>query len=400
MAKEKVLIIDFNHIAHTYMWGAKPLSTTVNLNGVDTVVQTTVLNYATKLLHKWCNKGYTPMAVCLDRPCGCRKQYFNRLNAPKNLGEKGEYKGTRDRIGSGMLEEIQLTSMVLYNSGVSVYAQTGYEADDLVQACVAQAKKQYPDRKIEIVTGDSDLLGLVEDNVSVFLRSRKTTFAFDKADEKTHYIEVTPENYQEVVESLSTYKNLKVPYNSIVLTKLLRGDKSDNILGKPDWKPKMYNQLIDILQNNEDISKIGRYGVSEEKYIRKGTGIMVQPNEVSKYRPYELEYLLADKDANGNPITAPIIIQRGTGVYESEKTEGTVYGYSEPQELTYLCEVLGKYVEDSDIEHIRGVYNGLNLNNFFWGLGNFDRKPARVEDIHGYNMATLANYLREYMVNI
>lgn len=390
--RKKVIIVDFNHIAHTYVYGkAAPLSCSIDVGGGRTeIVNTTVAGHGIKLLNRWAKDGTIPMAVCFDRPCGCRKAYFQQLNRAQGLSPEEGYKSNRAKIKSDMLNQIQLTANYLYNGGVSVYAQTNYEADDLIKACVDNAKKVYPDHHIEIVTGDSDLLGLVEDNVSVFLRSRKRTWSEFKEDEKMHYIEVTPFNYQEVVEDLTAYKNLSVPYNSVVLTKLLRGDKSDNIKGKPEWKPKMYNQLVDILVNYEDISNMFRYDVSEEKYLVKGTGVNVTKENLHLFKPDEVEYV----------IGSGRVIQRGSGTYEASLTENSELCYAEPQALTNMCNVLGKYVEPSDLSHIRNVYNGLNLNNFFCGFGDLDRKPAIVKDIQPYQIGILQSKVSELRINL
>lgn len=65
--------------------------------------------------------------------------------------------------------------------------------------------------------------------------------------------------------------------------------------------------------------------------------------------------------------------------------------YSEPAELTRLCEVLSTIVEQEDIDHIRFVYNGINLNGAFTGLPDgFNRRPAKLSTpIRGYHAGIL-----------
>lgn len=392
MMRDKVIIVDFNHIAHTYVYGkAVPLSCSIDLgNGRTEVVNTTVAAHGIKLLDRWAKHGAVPLAVCFDRPCGCRKAYFRQLNTAQGISEEDGYKSTRAKINNDMLNQIQLTANFLYNGGVSVYAQTNYEADDLIKACVDNARKVYPGYHIEIVTGDSDLVGLVDDDVSVFLRSRKRTWSEYKEDEKKHYVEVTPFNYQEVLEDLTAYKNLSVPYNSVVLAKILRGDKSDNIKGKADWKPKLYNQLVDILCENEDVANMFRYDTSEEKYLVKGTGVDVTTNNIHLFKPDEVEYVLGCNR----------VIQRGSGTYATELSENTDLCYAEPQVLTNMCSILSKYIEEDDIRHIRNVYNGLNLNNFYFGFGDMDRKPARVQDIKRYTVGVLQKEVSKLRINL
>ena len=50
-------------------------------------------------------------------------------------------------------------------------------------------------------------------------------------------------------------KGVHVPYNSILLFKMIRGDKSDNIVGVKGVGPKAYNKFISQMTDEEN-SKI------------------------------------------------------------------------------------------------------------------------------------------------
>lgn len=353
-----VEIIDYSHLAHSYAFGAvKPLSCVLNVDGRPVVFDTTIQAYSIKAINRWSNGGKNPTAVCFDSPCPARKAYFSqRLTGAEIMEGKG-YKDGRKEPSETFKTAVNMTANILMRAGVSTYKAFNYEADDLIFACVQNAKKNYPDLPIYVTTGDADLLPLVDDQVSVFFKSRKYTYSVNKEDEKLHYVQVTPENYQEVIEGLSSYKNLTVPYNTLLLAKLLRGDKSDNISGKADWKPKQYKELINILWDNyEAIDELFRYSEPVMKYVYKDTKIEVPQDKLA--------------------VTPK---------------ENMLMHFSESTTLTMMCDVLSNYIEDDDIEHIRFMYNGMNLNGAFTGLPrDLNRQPARiVKPIKGYDIIAL-----------
>lgn len=333
MDNRRVIIVDFNHLAYKYLFGSAPLSHVINVNNVPTKINTTIQTYTIKALHRWSNRGINPMAVCFDSPCGSRKAYFSSTNTATK-----EYKGGRKGLPPKAIEAINMVANLLVAGGVSCYRATNYEADDLVFACVDMAKRLYPDLPIDIITSDLDLVPLVDEQVSVFLQSTKYTRAVSKDIEKRHYVQITPDTYQKEMESLSYFKtgNIEVPYNSVLLYKLLRGDKSDGIVGNPDFKPRIYNQVIQLLlDNNEDMCDLFRYG---------------------KERP----------------------------VYNNE---GKLIAYRDPVELDRICEVLVKYIEDDDIEWVRKIYRGINLNTSYLNVpDNLKRTPIELKsEIKGYS---------------
>lgn len=344
--KRRVIIVDYMHMAWAYAFGqATSLSCVLNINGVSTVVDTTIPAYTIKALNRWSMGGFHPLAVCFDGvgSSRCRKAYFAKLFGLNTDGSAVAYKAGRESKDQKFYDGVAITLSKLLEGGVSCYKAANYEADDLIKACVDNAKKTYPNLPIDIITGDHDLLPLVDDQVSVFIRSRKTTYAESKDIEKPHYVQVTPRNFEEYLSDLNAYKNLEVPYNTVLLAKLLRGDKSDGIPGKSDWKPKMYKELIHRLKYlGYDLSELFRYDAPTETVV---TG------------------------ADGQPM-----IQ-----------------YGEPPKLTAICEAFKACgCDDEDSVHVRQIYNGINLNGAFTGMGTFDRKPAVIQTpISGYDVYKL-----------
>lgn len=216
--EKRVQIVDFNHMVYNYAFGGAKLSKVINVNGVPTEVDTTIQNGTIKSIHRWSKGGVNPTAVCFDRPCPGRKEYFqNLLSAGEGAAQAGAgYKGSRSRMPNQMFEGIGMSTNLLVQGGVSCYLGDGYEADDLVKACIDAAKAEYPGMKIDVITNDTDLVPLVDDTVSVFLRSKKGTWAERPELEKTHYVQVIPENYSEILEGLSAFKGLTIPYNMLL----------------------------------------------------------------------------------------------------------------------------------------------------------------------------------------
>lgn len=342
----RVIIVDVSGLFYKYAYGgATSLSATIEVDGVSTLVDTTLPTYVIKQLVRWSNFGSYPMAVCFDSAGSTRsrKAYFAKHNGITSGAAPVGYKSERATQDSRFYTGVNMTLNLLHNGGVTCLKADNYEADDLIMAAVIRAKEDYPDLPIDVITGDKDLVPLVDDQVSVFLTSRKMTFAESKDIEKRNYVQLTPANYQAYMESLTDFKNLLVPYNTVLLTKLLRGDKSDKIPGYPKFTPTKYNNLVSsLIEAGYDLSDIFRYDV---------------PDKVLSYRGTE------------EPIPEELI--------DSVPKEQKMWKFKEPAKLTKIVEVLSDYLDDDIIDHVKFVYNGINLNNAFVGLpDSYNRRPV------------------------
>ena len=312
MSNKKVIIVDVSHMFYKYAYGgASSLSSTIKVDGVLQQVDTTLPTYTIKQLHRWSNGGVNPLIVCFDG-LGCsksRKAYFTKASGEYDGTEVG-YKGSRSSQDSRFYDGINLTMNLLLEGGVTCLKADGYEADDLIFAAVQKAKVDYPDAEIHIITGDVDLVPLVDDQVSVFLTSRKITWARNKEDEKLHYVQLTPENYQSYCEDLTSFKNLSVPYNTVLLAKCLRGDKSDDIKGYPKFTPTKYRNLIESMQaDGVDMANLFRYDAPVATICYRGTE---------------------------EPIPEDLI--------ESTPKEQKMIKYSDPKKLIEICDTLSNYL--------------------------------------------------------
>lgn len=360
--KRRVIIIDVSHLFYKYAYGGGvQLSSTIKINGIPTVVDTTLATMTIKQIHRWSNGGINPTVVCFDS-AGCsrsRKAYFANKHGIKTGGEGVGYKSNRGTQDSRFYEGVNLTMNLLLQGGVTCLKADGYEADDLIKAAIDKAKTDYPNLPIDVITGDADLVPLVDEQVSVFLSSRRVTWAESKDIEKNHYIQLRPHNYQDYMESVTAYKTITVPYNTLLLAKCLRGDKSDDIAGYPKFTPTKYKDLIWKLNNDGyDLSTLCIYDA---------------PTVTMCYRNTE------------QPIPIDLI--------PSTPRENMMIKYGEPPTLTRLCKILSDYLDSDIIEHIKFVYNGINLNGAFTDVPDiFKRRPAEMKvPIQGY----LASKLQE-----
>lgn len=366
-----VVIIDFNHMAYNVAYGAVSLTSTLVVDGVPQVVDTTIPALTIKTIHRWANKGLNPTAVCFDtKGSGKYRSNYFKAESKKHESSAIEYKSSRSSAGEKFFTGVNLTANFLHRGGVACYKNEGYEADDLVKACVDRAKELYPTLPIHVITGDTDLLPLVDEQVSVFLRSRTSTYAVEKQWERNKYVQITPESYQGFAENLTVFKTSKlcVPYNTVLLAKMLRGDKTDELPGKPDWKPKIYNTLIDyMIRDGVDIGNLFRYGNSIETYCYRDSGLAVPENEICNV-----------------------------------PRENLMITYSDPIELENMIEVLSHYVEPEDLDYIRYKYRGMNLNGAITGMPQgLNRRPAKIKtDITGYMAGRLQQEVSCLNINL
>ncbi|WP_197040207.1 DNA polymerase I [Mycobacterium sp. URHB0044] len=123
-----------------------------------------------------------------------------------------EYKAGRSATPDEFRGQIDITKEVLVALGITVLAEPGFEADDLIATLATQAEDE--GYRVLIVTGDRDALQLVSDDVTVLYPrkgvSELTRFTPDAVVEKYG---LTPTQYPDFAA--------------------LRGDPSDNLPGIP-----------------------------------------------------------------------------------------------------------------------------------------------------------------------
>lgn len=159
------------------------------------------------------------LAIAFDSPGGT----FRNQQYP-------DYKAHRPEPPSELIPQISLTQKVVETFNVPMFAMPGWEADDIIASLAHQAVTQQSGaiaKQVTIVTGDLDLLQLVDDKhqINVYVPGLKGKVS-------TLYSE------QAVVEKLGISRDLVPDYKG------LAGDASDNIPGIKGIGPKTAVKLL------------------------------------------------------------------------------------------------------------------------------------------------------------
>lgn len=160
--------------------------------------------------------------ICFDtpKPTFRKQMYVN-------------YQAKRAKMVDELSVQFPLVKNVIEKAGIVHVEKEGYEADDLIGTLVARHKKKF---RILILTGDKDLMQLVDDNVYI----------------------ISP---QVGVSSITLYDANKVK-NKIGVApkqipdcKALMGDSSDNYSGAKGIGPKTACSLLDKFGTLENLLK-------------------------------------------------------------------------------------------------------------------------------------------------
>ncbi len=131
-----------------------------------------------------------------------------------------EYKAGRSKTPDELKEQFPKVKEVLESFKIPIFEKQGFEADDLIGTITELTKE---DTEVIVLSGDKDMLQLIDDNVKVFLLRRG----------------IQTEIYDERL-FVADYG-----FNSerLVEYKALMGDSSDNISGARGIGPKNSNNI-------------------------------------------------------------------------------------------------------------------------------------------------------------
>ena len=151
-----------------------------------------------------------------------------------------DYKGTRDKTPSELVEQFGYVRELLDSYGIKYEEHFDYEADDIIGSYAKLAEKA--GLEVIIISGDKDLTQLASDNITIYYTRRGVT-------EVDHY---TPEFINEKYD---------LSPEQIIDMKGLMGDKSDNIPGVAGIGEKTaikllaeYKTVENVLDNIDNIS--------------------------------------------------------------------------------------------------------------------------------------------------
>lgn len=199
--KQKIYLIDGNAYIHR-AFHAIPLLTT------NTGLPINAVYGFVRMIFK-ALKNFKPLYLCIcldsDKPT-FRHKIFK------------EYKATRKELDENIKIQFPIVAEFVELSGIPHLRYDGYEADDIICSLVNKFKNEY---EIVIISGDKDILQLVDENVTVYNEHKDIWY-----DEKT------------IDQKYGVPPRCLVDYFTLV------GDKIDNIAGLPGVGPKTAAELL------------------------------------------------------------------------------------------------------------------------------------------------------------
>ena len=225
MSQHKLVLIDGHALAYR-MFFALPLEAFTTKKGEPTNATYGFTRTLIDLVLS--NNPPHYLAVSFDKGATFRDEIFE------------DYKGTREKMPDELGIQIERIKEVVRALNIPVLELDGYEADDVLGTIAQQAKAH--EVPVHIITGDRDLLQLVDETTSIELPTRGNRPAEIFADD----------------ESVTGY--FGVPPRLVVDYKALVGDTSDNIPGIRGVGPKtavklleQYGSLDEIFAHVEEI---------------------------------------------------------------------------------------------------------------------------------------------------
>ncbi|MDO8435562.1 MAG: DNA polymerase I [bacterium] len=213
--RKKLILIDSNAILHRAFHALPPLTSP------DGVLVNAVYGFITIFLKMLKDVKPDYVAASFD------------VAGPTFRHEQFEaYKAQRVKQPQELYDQIPLIKEFLQGFGVPVFEAQGFEADDIIGTIVGKVH----DADIVIMTGDLDLLQLVDDRVSVYTMKKgmSETAMYDAAAVRARY---------------------GLGPSQIIELKALKGDPSDNIAGVKGIGEKTAIELLQKFSSLEGIYK-------------------------------------------------------------------------------------------------------------------------------------------------
>src|SRR4029079_3722028 len=148
---QRLVLVDGNAIVHRAYHALPPLHKTE-----DGQLTNAVYGFFSMVLKIVVDLNPDHLIVCFDRAAPTfRKQLY--------VG----YQATRPKMEDDLSGQFVIIHDVLEKAKICVFELDGYEADDLIGTLANQAAKESKENQVVILTGDRDLLQLVNDQVLI-----------------------------------------------------------------------------------------------------------------------------------------------------------------------------------------------------------------------------------------
>ncbi len=237
---KKILVIDGNSIINRAFYGVRPLTTK---SGKNTNAIFGMINIVARQLDAL-KPDYAAVAFDLKSPTFRHEMYT-------------EYKAGRHPTPTELLEQFPDAKECLSLMGLHVMELPGYEADD-IQGTVAKLSHKCTEPTLSyVLSGDRDLLQLIDDKVTVLLATNTDTIAMHR-DEFFAKYGIEPHEFVDM--------------------KALMGDSSDNIPGVAGIGEKTAQTLISSFKSLDGI-----YDSIDDPTIKKGVREKLLANRDNAY---------------------------------------------------------------------------------------------------------------------
>jgi len=217
-AMPKLILIDGHAILHRAYHALPPLT---NKNGLQT---NAVYGFMTMMLTvlERLNPEYLVVTFDLPQPTFRQQTYT-------------QYQDKRPEMESNLADQIPLLHELLDVLRIPHFQVPGFEADDVI-GTLAKQESETRNLEVIIISGDRDLLQLVDDNIKlcVPIQGLNNTKTYDRTNLLQEF-GVTPEQWVDV--------------------KALKGDASDNYPGVRGIGPKTAQELVAKYGTLENIYK-------------------------------------------------------------------------------------------------------------------------------------------------
>jgi DNA polymerase-1 len=228
-----LVLIDGNAILHRAYHALPPLTTSKG------ELVNAIFGFASMLLKIRDELHPSHLAVSFDLP----KPTFRQ-----NLFK--DYQAQRPAMAQELSGQIEKVKELVKVVGIPIYERAGYEADDVIGTLARQALPKVGE--VVVVTGDRDLLQLVNPKTKVYMLLRGIT-------------EATLYNEDKVREKLGLNPGQIADYKALV------GDSSDNYPGVIGIGPKTAVKLLQSYQSLEQLyKKIAGVDLSLREKLLKG----------------------------------------------------------------------------------------------------------------------------------
>ncbi len=209
--------------------------------------------------------GYLDMCANLIRsrePDECVHCYDDDWRPAPRVAAYDGYKSTRAPDPEGLPEQFVILREILDALGMSQAEAPGWEAEDAIGTLCARAGAR---DRLDIVTGDRDLIQLVRDPVVRVLFTRRGVSELDVFDEEA---------------VLSKYG---VPASRYAEFAILRGDPSDALPGVPGVGEKTARELVNTYSSLEALVADASADRRTGKPLRRSPALRTRIRDAADY---------------------------------------------------------------------------------------------------------------------